>query len=120
MLTPLCTGHVIAGIEHVLAAGLTKSPGVVLKELDLRAAVHTGDLINVVQLPITQILSGQCISAMVAAPYTVLVASAELPIGSQALLCVESPAFPLFVLAGWSQSEHDQRLREMTYGTRGC
>ena len=57
MFAPLGARHVISRIEHVFTAGLAQSSGVVLEELDLSAAMCASYFINIVQLPVPQILS---------------------------------------------------------------
>jgi hypothetical protein len=57
VFTPLCAGHVIPRIQHVLIASLTLAPRIVFEELDLSATMHADHFVNVIQLPIPQILS---------------------------------------------------------------
>jgi hypothetical protein len=56
VLAPLRARHVVAWIQHSLAASFAKPSRVVFEKLDPSAAVHTIYFVNVVQLPVTQIL----------------------------------------------------------------
>jgi hypothetical protein len=71
MLAPLSTRHVVAGIEHVLAADLAEPPGIILEEFDLGATVRAHHLIDVVQFPVAQILSRTMYFRHPASPYFV-------------------------------------------------
>jgi hypothetical protein len=57
MLAPLGARHVITGVEHVFAAGFTPPSRVVLEKFNQCAAVRADYFINIIQLPIPQILS---------------------------------------------------------------
>jgi hypothetical protein len=57
MFAPLRAGHVIARIQHVLATGFAEPPRIVFEKLNPGAAMRAGNFINVVQLPVTQVLS---------------------------------------------------------------
>jgi hypothetical protein len=58
VLAPLRARHVIPRVEHPIATGFTKPPGIILEELDQSAAVHAGYFVNVVESPVTHILPG--------------------------------------------------------------